>query len=100
MNTYTIVYFSPNPVVDWKIPVGFMMPDVGFAWLTDETIPYQMNTKAKNLLFSVLPFDNKVTTLNFSSIPFSAGPHFSVGPTYPFPSKVEDKIGWLRGMFR
>lgn len=93
-----IVFFSPDPTLDWWIPVAAIVR-IGLAQthavdaelLPCDDLPSQRSRELLEHGLDVL----RVDALSFRELPSSMGPHFRLGPPCTHPS-VPDPVAWTR----
>lgn len=100
---FQLVYFAPNPVIEWDVPIGAILREAGALRFIQfqGTLPVGLNPKALALLNAVLPSFQRIRTRkDFDETSLSAGPHFTFGQIRLVPSLIPDAEAWVRGLFR
>lgn len=96
---YQVVYFSPNPTTEWKIPWAFIIETAVRRYrrlqsglvFSAETTGSERSAELANRCWS--RFDHEGDFL-------ALGPHFSRGEWHPIPSCVPDLDAWLLAMVK
>lgn len=100
---YQVVYYAPNPFVQWEIPIGVILVDTGkprCISVVEWTLPSNLGDRQKSLvgtiLDSLLKVSSKATLLE--TLP-CLGPHFRLGSAVNIPSNTPDEL-WVVRLFK
>lgn len=93
---YRIIYFTPDPFLGGRIPVGAYV-STGVDVLVVQSNGHAVKgAEAKLLVRSALR--DIAASDQVSHLPTSVGPHFTLGEFRTVPAGIEDPCAWLQGL--
>lgn len=100
---FQLVYFRPNPLIEWEVPVAFILHEgdqLRCAELTS-TMPIGLPLTAWTLVECCVGLILKTTNeADLQRAWEGMGPHFTRGERIPVPSKLTDAEAWILKLFK